>query len=717
MGVWPSGSGTEMLMDLTMLEGLALLAGVIALAMAGVYAYLVMSLKTGTKKMREISNAIREGAMAYLKRQYMWVGIIAVIIAVMMTFALANWDNGTPDLKGAKIAFAFAIGAMLSALAGFIGMSISTRANVRCAHAAKKGLNAALTVAVRGGAVTGLCVVGLALIGVTFFYVLYHDVNLIIGFAFGASLISLFARLGGGIYTKAADVGADLVGKIEAGIPEDDPRNPAVIADNVGDNVGDCAGMGADLFETYVVTAIGAMLLGTFFFKDEKFIVFPLALGAMAIFGSIVGTFFVRASNTKGIMNALYMGVGVSAAIALALFAVVIWIMDLSWTLYWPAMIGIIITALMIVITEYYTATRYSPVQDIAESSKTGTGTNIIAGLAIGLQSTFFPVIVICVGILSTYWIGSQTASDGSVLVGATTAVGGGLYCIAIAAMAMLSTTGMIVTLDSYGPITDNAGGIAEMAGLPEDVRETTDALDAVGNTTKAVTKGYAIGSAALGALALFVGYTQEVQGYLTIHAPTLLTDGKLMLRIDSPIILVGIFIGALLPFIFSALTMKAVGRAAFSIVEEVRRQFKEIPGIMEGTAKPDYAKCVDIVTAAAQKEMVLPAFIAVIAPLIVGFGLGYEALAGLLIGVIVSGLLLAIMMTTGGAAWDNAKKFIERGNFGGKGSPAHAAAVVGDTVGDPFKDTSGPALNPLIKVINTIAILFAVLITSMWVG
>ena len=705
-----------MLMDLTMLEGFALLAGFIALAMAGVYAYLVMSLKTGTKKMREISNAVREGAMAYLKRQYMWVAIIAVIIAVMMTFALANWDNGTPDLKGAKIAFAFAVGATLSALAGFIGMSISTRANVRCAHAAKKGLNAALTVAVRGGAVTGLCVVGLALIGVTFFYVLYHDVNLIIGFAFGASLISLFARLGGGIYTKAADVGADLVGKVEVGIPEDDPRNPAVIADNVGDNVGDCAGMGADLFETYVVTAIGAMLLGTFFFKDEKYIVFPLALGAMAIFGSIVGTFCVRASNTKGIMNALYMGVGVSAAISLALFAGVIWIMDLSWSLYWPAMIGIIITALMIVITEYYTATRYSPVQDIAESSKTGTGTNIIAGLAVGLQSTFFPVIVIIVGILSTYWIGQQTASDGSVINGAITAVGGGLYCIAIAAMAMLSTTGMIVTLDSYGPITDNAGGIAEMAGLPEDVRETTDALDAVGNTTKAVTKGYAIGSAALGALALFVGYTQEVQGYLAIHAPTLLTDGKLMLRIDSPTILVGIFIGALLPFIFSALTMKAVGRAAFSIVEEVRRQFKEIPGIMEGTAKPDYAKCVDIVTAAAQKEMVLPAFIAVIAPLIVGFGLGYEALAGLLIGVIVSGLLLAIMMTTGGAAWDNAKKYIERGNFGGKGSPAHAAAVVGDTVGDPFKDTSGPALNPLIKVINTIAILFAVLITSMWV-
>ena len=699
----PVGNGNTM--DLFLFEALAFVAGGIALAMAGVYAMLVLSLPTGTKKMREISKAIREGAMAYLKRQYMWVAIIAVIIAAIMAVAL-----GLDNLKGAKIALGFAVGATLSALAGFIGMSISTRANVRCAQAAKKGLNSALTVAVRGGAVTGLCVVGLALMGVTGFYLLYKDVNLVIGFAFGASLISLFARLGGGIYTKAADVGADLVGKIEAGIPEDDPRNPAVIADNVGDNVGDCAGMGADLFETYVVTAIGAMLLGTFFFKDEKFIIFPLALGAMAIFASIVGTFFVRTSSVKNIMNALYTGVAVSAIISLVLFAVVIYVMDLSWNLYWPAIIGIIITTLMIVITEYYTATKYSPVQDIAESSKTGTGTNIIAGLAVGLQSTFFPVIVICVGILSTYWIGMRG-------VGAITDVGGGLYCIAIAAMAMLSMTGMIVTLDSYGPITDNAGGIAEMAGLPEDVRETTDALDAVGNTTKAVTKGYAIGSAALGALALFVGYTQEVQGYLVQHAPQLLENGTtLMLRIDSPVILVGIFIGALLPFIFSALTMKAVGRAAFSIVEEVRRQFKEIPGIMEGKAKPDYAKCVDIVTAAAQKEMVLPAFIAVIAPLIVGFGLGYEALAGLLIGVIVSGLLLAIMMTTGGAAWDNGKKYIERGNYGGKGSPAHAAAVVGDTVGDPFKDTSGPALNPLIKVINTIAILFAVLITSMWI-
>jgi K(+)-stimulated pyrophosphate-energized sodium pump len=691
-------------MDLFLFEVLAFVAGGIALAMAGVYAMLVLSLPTGTKKMREISNAIREGAMAYLKRQYMWVAIIAVIIAVIMTVAL-----GLDNLKGAKIALGFAVGATLSALAGFIGMSISTRANVRCAQAAKKGLNSALTVAVRGGAVTGLCVVGLALMGVTGFYLLYKDVNLVIGFAFGASLISLFARLGGGIYTKAADVGADLVGKVEAGIPEDDPRNPAVIADNVGDNVGDCAGMGADLFETYVVTAIGAMLLGTFFFHDEKYIIFPLALGAMAIFASIVGTFFVRTSSVKNIMNALYTGVAVSAIISLILFAVIIYVMDLSWNLYWPAVIGIVITTLMIVITEYYTATKYSPVQDIAEASKTGTGTNIIAGLAVGLQSTFFPVIVICVGILSTYWIGTRG-------VGAITDVAGGLYCIAIAAMAMLSTAGMIVTLDSYGPITDNAGGIAEMAGLPEDVRETTDALDAVGNTTKAVTKGYAIGSAALGALALFVGYTQEVQGYLLQHAPQLLDNGTLMLRIDSPTILVGIFIGALLPFIFSALTMKAVGRAAFSIVEEVRRQFKEIPGIMEGKAKPDYAKCVDIVTAAAQKEMVLPAFIAVIAPLIVGFGLGYEALAGLLIGVIVSGLLLAIMMTTGGAAWDNGKKFIERGNYGGKGSPAHAAAVVGDTVGDPFKDTSGPALNPLIKVINTIAILFAVLITAMWI-
>ena len=695
------------MIDLWLLEIFALASAFIALLMAGVYFAMIHGMPTGTKKMREISNAVRDGSMAYLKRQYYWVAIVAVSLFIMMALALGGLGT---DWKGLKIATGFAAGAFFSGLAGFIGMNISTTSNVRCAQAAKKGLAAALTVAVRGGAVTGLCVVGLALMGVTVFYMLYKDVSLVLGFAFGASLISLFARVGGGIYTKAADVGADLVGKVEAGIPEDDPRNPAVIADNVGDNVGDCAGMGADLFETYVVTAIAAMLLGGFFFEDEKYIVFPLVLGAMAIFGSIIGTFAVRTTDTKQIMNALYMGVGTAAAISLVMFAIAIYLMELSWNLYWPAVIGVVITSLMIIITEYYTATKYGPVQDIAEASKTGTGTNIIAGLAVGLQSTFFPVIVICAGILGTYWIGTQG-------VGALTDVGGGLYSIGIAAMAMLSTTGIIVTLDSYGPITDNAGGIAEMAGLSEDVRETTDALDAVGNTTKAVTKGYAIGSAALGAMALFVGYTQEVQNYLAKEAPELLdANGTLMLRIDSPDVLVGLFIGGLLPFIFSALTMKAVGRAAFSIVEEVRRQFRTIPGIMEGTAKPDYAKCVDIVTQAAQKEMVLPAFIAIISPLIVGFLLGYEALGGLLIGVIVSGLLLAILMTTGGASWDNAKKFIEKGNYGGKGSPAHAAAVVGDTVGDPFKDTSGPALNPLIKVINTIAILFAVLITSMWI-
>jgi K(+)-stimulated pyrophosphate-energized sodium pump len=693
-----------LMLDVFEVEILAIISSLVALACAGFYVHLVRSMPKGTKKMRAISNAVKEGSMAYLKQQYKWVAIIAVVIAALMAVAL-----GLDDLKGLKIAVGFLVGAACSAAAGFIGMSISTTANVKCAQAAKKGLSEALTVAVRGGAVTGLCVVGLALMGVTVFYILYEDVNLVLGFAFGASLVSLFARVGGGIFTKAADVGADLVGKVEAGIPEDDPRNPAVIADNVGDNVGDCAGMGADLFETYVVTALAAMLLGVFFFDDEKFIIFPLALGAMAIFGSVLGTFFVKTTKKEGIMNALYMGMGVAAVVSFILFVVIINLMELTWVLILPALVGILITAAMIIITEYYTATKYSPVKEIAESSKTGTGTNIITGLAIGFQSTFFPVIVIVVGILSTYLIGVEFHDE----IGAATDVGSGLYSIGISAMAMLSTTGMVVTLDSYGPITDNAGGIAEMANLPAKVRDTTDALDAVGNTTKAVTKGYAIGSAALGALALFVGYTQEIQHYLADHAPDLLTDGKLVLAIDSPYVLVGLFIGGLLPFLFSALTMKAVGRAAFAIVEEVRHQFKTIKGIMEGKAKPDYARCVDIVTKAAQKEMVLPAFLAVIAPLIVGFGLGYEALGGMLIGVIVSGLLVAILMTTGGASWDNAKKYIEDGHFGGKGSDPHAAAVVGDTVGDPFKDTAGPALNPLIKVINTIAILFATLIVA----
>jgi K(+)-stimulated pyrophosphate-energized sodium pump len=696
------------MMDTFQVELLAIVSSLIALACAGIYAHLVLRMPQGTKKMKSISNAVKEGAMAYLKQQYKWVAVIAAIIAILLAVSL-----GMDDLKGPKIALGFVVGCACSAAAGFIGMSITTRANVRCAQAAKKGLNRALTVAVRGGAVTGLCVVGLALIGVTVFYILYQDVNLVLGLAFGASLVSLFARVGGGIYTKAADVGADLVGKVEAGIPEDDPRNPAVIADNVGDNVGDFAGMGADLFESYVVTALAAMLLGWFFFDDEKFIIFPLALGAMAIFGSVIGTSLVKTSKKEGIMNALYTGMAGAAVISLVLFAVVIYYMELSWYLLGPAVVGVLITAAMIVITEYYTATKYSPVRDIAESSKTGTGTNIITGLAVGLQSTFAPVVVICIGILATYWIGDAYYKD----IGAATAVEAGLYSIGIAAMAMLSTTGMIVTLDSYGPITDNAGGIAEMANLPKKVRDTTDALDAVGNTTKAVTKGYAIGSAALGALALFVGFTYEIKHYFEEEAPDLLSaDGSLVLAIDNPMVLVGLFIGGLLPFLFSALTMKAVGRAAFAIVEEVRRQFKTIKGLMEGKAKPDYARCVDIVTKAAQKEMILPAFLAVVAPLIVGFGLGYEALGGLLIGVIISGLLVAILMTTGGASWDNAKKYIEDGNFGGKGSKAHAAAVVGDTVGDPFKDTAGPALNPLIKVINTIAILFATLIASMYI-
>jgi K(+)-stimulated pyrophosphate-energized sodium pump len=693
------------MIDLGLLEIFAIIASLIALGIAGLFAMLVLKSPTGNKKMRAISDSIHEGAMAYLVRQYRVITVFAIVLAVVLAVAL---EKG--DLEGPKIAMGFGVGALLSALAGFIGMSISVRANVRTAQAARskdEPLGKALTVAVRGGAVTGLCVVGLALLGVTIFWIAYRDVDLIVGFAFGASLISLFARVGGGIYTKAADVGADLVGKVEAKIPEDDPRNPAVIADNVGDNVGDCAGMGADLFETYVVTAIAAMLLGAFFFDDEKYIVFPLVLGGMAIIGSVVGSFAVRTAHEGKIMNALYTGMFTAAIVSAVLFAVTLHIMEIEFLLFWPALAGIVITTCMIVITEYYTATRYKPVKEIAKASKTGAGTNIITGLAVGMQSTFLPVIVILGGILATFWVGLD-------LVAAESETAGGLYSIAIAAMAMLSTTGMVVTLDSYGPITDNAGGIAEMANLPKRVRKITDALDAVGNTTKAVTKGYAIGSAALGALALFVAYTREIEQFFIENNKAMTVNGidvgTLVLPIDHPEVLVGLFVGALLPFLFSALCMKAVGRAAFSVVEEVRHQFKT-KKIMEGIDKPDYAKCVDIVTKAAQKEMMLPALIAVAAPLVIGFLLGYDALGGLLIGVIASGLLVAIFMTTGGASWDNAKKYIEDGKFGGKGSEAHAAAVVGDTVGDPFKDTAGPALNPLIKVINTIAILFITVI------
>lgn len=659
---------------------LAPLAGIVSLVFAAFFASGVLKEGTGTKEMQNISLAIQEGAMAYLNRQYKTIAVVAIILAALMFFLLGD-DSG-------KIAIGFIVGAAASALAGYVGMNVSVRANVRTAHAASKGLQEAMSVAFRGGAVTGLAVVGLALLGTSGFYIIFGDVDLVVGFGFGASLISLFARVGGGIFTKAADVGADLVGKIEAGIPEDDPRNAGVIADNVGDNVGDCAGMGADLFETYVVTVLASMLLGSLILESfPNAILYPLVLGSVAIFASIISVFFVKVGNDGKIMKALYKGVGVSAILSLiAFYFVTDYLMD-DMRLYYASIVGIVIMVLMVVFTEYYTSTSFRPVKTIAKASETGAGTNVISGLAIGFESTALPLIIIVAGILASYFV-TGGATDPAL----------GIYGVAIAAAAMLSTTGMIVALDSYGPITDNAGGIAEMAKMPAEVRKITDALDAVGNTTKAVTKGYAIASAALGALALFADYRHKVN----------LEAGSLSL--DNPIVLVGLLIGALLPFLFTAVTMKAVGKAAFAIVNEVRRQFREIPGIMEGTTKPEYGKCVDIVTAAAIREMVIPGILAIFVPLLVGVVLGPEALGGLLIGIIVAGLLLAMTMNNGGGAWDNAKKLIEDGEYGGKGSDAHKAAIVGDTVGDPFKDTSGPALNALIKVVNMIAILFSTL-------
>jgi K(+)-stimulated pyrophosphate-energized sodium pump len=660
---------------------LAPLAGLVSLIFAGFFASSVLKEGTGSKEMQKISAAIQEGAMAYLNRQYKTIAVVAIVLAVLIYTLL-------PD--GNKIAIGFLVGAISSAIAGYIGMNVSVRANVRTAHAAAGGLQKAMHVAFRGGAVTGLAVVGLALLGTSGFYILYGDVDLVVGFGFGASLISLFARVGGGIFTKAADVGADLVGKIEAGIPEDDPRNAAVIADNVGDNVGDCAGMGADLFETYVVTVLASMLLGSLVIdKYPNAILYPLMLGSSAIIASIISVFFVKIGADGKIMKALYKGVAGSAIISLVFFYFITNSLMNDMKIYLAAVVGIIIMVLMVIFTEYYTSTKFRPVKTIAAASKTGAGTNVISGLAVGFESTALPVVTIVAGILASYFV-----------VGGMTDPAVGLYGIAIAAAAMLSTTGMIVALDSYGPITDNAGGIAEMAGMPSSVRKVTDALDAVGNTTKAVTKGYAIGSAALGALALFADYKHKVSPAGT----------SLNLGLDQPVVLVGLFIGGLLPFLFTAVTMQAVGKAAVKIVDEVRRQFREIPGIMEGTAKPEYGKCVDIVTAAAIREMVIPGFLAIVVPLAVGLLLGPSALGGLLIGLIVAGLLLALTMDNGGGAWDNAKKFIENGEYGGKGSDAHKAAVVGDTVGDPFKDTSGPALNALIKVVNMIAILFSAL-------
>ena len=658
-------------MDFTLI---AILVGIAGIIYGLVLAKVVLSYKVTDKNMLRISSAIYKGAMAFLKREYTTIAVITAILAVVFGIFINIETTVT-----------FIVGAVFSALAGFIGMSISTRANVRVASIAKQGVGKALRLSFQGGAVTGMSVAGLALLGVSGFYYIFRDPALIIGFGFGGCLISLFARIGGGIYTKAADVGADLIGKIEKGIPEDDPRNPAVIADNVGDNVGDCAGMGADLFETYAVTAIGAMLLGVALGKNDIYVIYPLILGAIGIIGSILGSFFVRGKDN--IMQTLYKGVFASAIFSLiGFYLVTITYLKLDISLFLTTVVGIIIAILMFLSTEYYTAKPHRPVRSIAHASQSGAAVNIITGLSVGMESTLMPVLVICAGILVSHSLA-------------------GLYGIAIAAMSMVSLTAIVVALDSYGPITDNAGGIAEMAHLPDEIRKTTDALDSVGNTTKAVTKAFAIGSAALASLTLFAAYVDEIARF----AP----GQEIIFSLSDEKVIIGLFLGALIPFLFSSLCMRAVGNAAFSIVEEVRRQFKEIKGIMEGKTEPDYARCVDIVTKASLKELMLPGIIAVVSPLLVGFLLGKIALGGMLIGSILSGFLLALMLATGGGAWDNAKKYIEDGNLGGKGSPAHAAAVVGDTVGDPSKDTAGPAINPLIKVMNTLAIIFAVLFGS----